>query len=49
MRWRKGRIEKLIIGNDSLVCGLKLKVNLENNGQTITICKPLQLIIPFEL
>ena len=49
MRWRKGRIEKLIRGNDSLVRGVELKVNLRNSGQTMTIRRPLQLIIPFEL
>ena len=49
MRWRKGRIEKLIRGNDSLVRGVELKVNLRSSGQTMTIRRPLQLIIPFEL
>ena len=28
---------------------VELKVNLGSSGQTITICRPLQLIIPFEL
>ena len=28
MRWRKGRIEKLIRGNGSLVRGVELKVDL---------------------
>ena len=49
MRWRKRRIEKLIRGNDSLVRGVELKVNLGNSGQTMTIRRPLQLIISFEL
>ena len=49
MRWHKGRTEKLIRGNDSLVRRVELKVNLGSSGQTITICRPLQLIIPFEL
>ena len=49
MRWRKRRIEKLIRGNDSLVRRVELKVNLGNSGQTMTILRPLQSIIPFEL
>ena len=46
-RWRKGRVEKLIRGNDSLVRGVELKVNLGNSGQTMATRRPLQLIIPF--
>ena len=39
----------MIRGNDSLVRGVELKVNLGSSGQTMTIRRPLQLIIPFEL
>ena len=49
MRWYKRRIGKLLRRNDSLVRGVELKVNLGKSGQTMTICRPLQLIIPFEL
>ena len=38
----------MIRGNDSLLRGVELKVNLGNSGQTMTICRPLQFIIPFE-
>ena len=49
MRWYKRRKGKLLRRNDSLVRGVELKVNLGKSGQTMTICRPLQLIIPFEL
>ena len=39
----------MIRRKDSLVRGVELKVNLENSGQIMTIRRPLQLIIPFEL
>ena len=39
----------MIRGNDSLVRGVELKVNLGSSGQTMTIRRPLQLIIPVEL
>ena len=41
--------KRKIRGSDSLVRGVELKVNLGNSGQTKTICRPLQLIIPFEI
>ena len=39
----------MIRRKDFLVRRVELKVNLENSGQIMTIRRPLQLIIPFEL
>ena len=49
LRWKKGRITKLIKGNDGLVRGVSLDTVVSTTNKTQTINRPLQYIIPLEL
>ena len=47
-KWKLGKVEKLIIGNDGNVRGAKLKVSSANKN--ISSCyRPVQKLIPFEI
>ena len=47
--WKKGRITKLIKGNDGLVRGVSLDTVVSITNKTQSINRPLQHIIPLEL
>ena len=49
MKWRKGKIDKPIFGNDGLVQGVEILVYQSKKQKLITIKRPVQLVIPFEL
>ena len=49
LRWKKGRITKLIKGNDGLVRGVSLGTAVSTTNKTQSINRPLQHIIPLEL
>ena len=49
MKWRKGKISKLINSKDSLVRGVELVVNKGMSNKTNTIRKPVQHLIPLEM
>ena len=49
LRWKKGRITKLIKGNDGLVRGVSLDTIVSTTNKTQCINRPLQHIIPLEL
>ena len=49
MKWKKGKIDKLIFGNDGLVRGVELLVYQSKKEKVTTIKRPVQLVIPFEL
>ena len=49
LRWKKGRITKLIKGNDGLVRGVSLDTVVSTTNKTQCINRPLQHIIPLEL
>jgi len=47
-RWKIGKVEKLVLGNDGKVRGAKLKV-ITNCGKPGHIHRPIQKLIPFEI
>ena len=49
MKWRKGKVLKLICGIDNKVRGAELLVYNKNSEKTSKIKRPLQLIVPFEI
>ena len=49
MKWRKGKIDKLIQGKDGFVRSVELLIYQSKNDKVSTIKRPVQLIIPFEL
>ena len=49
LRWKKGRITKLIKGNDGLVRGVSLDTVVSTTNKTQCINRPLQHIIPLQL
>ena len=49
MSWRKGRIVRLIKGSDGRVRGAELKVQQHNSDKIISLQRPLQYLIPFEI
>ena len=49
LSWQKGKVEKLIYGDDNLVRGADVRVYEDNLGKTIVIRKPLQLPVPLEV
>ena len=49
LRWKKGRITKLIKGNDGLVRGISLDTAVSTTNKTQCINHPLQHIIRLEL
>ena len=49
LSWRKGKVEKLIYGDDNLVRGADVPVYQDNLDKTIVIRRPLQLLVPLEV
>ena len=49
LSWKKGVIEKLIIGNDKNVRGLSVRTTYGKSTKAIVLNVPLQLLIPLEL
>ena len=49
VKWRKGKISKLINSKDGLVRGVELVVNKGMSNKTITIRRPVQHLIPLEM
>ena len=49
MNWRKGKIDKLIFGNDGLVRGVELLAYQSKREKLTKIKRPVQLAIPIEL
>ena len=49
MKWRKGKIIKLIHGKDGLVRGVEICIYQRELNKTTTIKRPVQLIVPFEI
>ena len=49
LSWKKGVIEKLIIGNDKNVRGLSVRTTYGKSTKAIVLNGPLQLLIPLEL
>ena len=49
LSWKKGVIEKLIIGNDKNVRGLSVRTTYGKLTKAIVLNVPLQLLIPLEL
>lgn len=47
-QWRKGKVLELVVGNDGMIRGAKLKV-LSKSGQQSNVYRPLQKLIPFEI
>ena len=49
LSWQKGKVEKLIYGDDNLVRGADVCVYQDKLGKTIVIRRPLQLLVPLEV
>ena len=49
LSWKKGVIEKLIIGNGKNVRGASVRTTYGKSTKTIVLNRPLQLLIPLEL
>ena len=49
VKWRKGKISKLISSKDGIVRGVELVVNKGMSNKTITIRRPVQHLIPLEM
>ena len=49
MKWRKAKVVQVIRGMDNLIRGVELKVFQPKLNHTVTINRPLLLIIPFEI
>ena len=49
LSWQKGKVEKLIYGDDNLVRGADVRVYQDIFGKTIVIRRPLQLLVPLEV
>ena len=49
LRWKKGRITKLVKGNDSLVRRVSLDTIVSTTNKTLCVNHPLQHILPLEL
>ena len=49
LSWQKGKVEKLIYGDDNLVRGADVRVYQDNLGKAIVIRKPLQLPVLLEV
>ena len=47
-QWKKGKVVELVVGNDGMIRGARLKV-LSNSGQQSNVYRPLQKLIPFEI
>ena len=48
VHWKKGRIEELIVGRDSIVRGVRLQSTTPTR-KTVHISRPIQKIIPLEI
>ena len=49
VKWRKGKISKLLNSKDGLVRGVELVVNKGMSNKTINIRRPVQHLIPLEM
>ena len=49
LSWKKGVIEKLIIGNGKNVRGASVRTKYRKSTKAIVLNRPLQLLIPLEL
>ena len=49
LSWRKGKVEKLVYGDDNLVRGADVRVYQDKLGKTIVVRRPLQLLVPLEV
>ena len=49
IKWRKGKISKLINSKDGLVQGAELVLNKGLSNETITIKRPVKHLIPLEM
>ena len=49
VKWRKGKISKLINSKDGLVRGAELVVNKGMSNKTINIRRPMQHLTPLEM
>ena len=49
MNWRKGKIVNVIRGRDNMVRGVELSIFQPKLNRAMTINRPLQLIVPFEI
>ena len=49
MNWKKGMIVKVIRGRGNMVRGVELCIFQPKLNRTMTINRPLQLIVPFEI
>ena len=49
MNWRKGKIVNVIRGRDNMVRGVELSIFQAKLKRAMTIYRPLQLIVPFEI
>ena len=49
LSWRKGRVIKLLIGNDKRIRGAELRVYQKGIEKTTNIRRPLQHLVPLEI
>ena len=49
IKWRKGKISKLINSKDGLVQGVEVVLNKRLSNETITIKRPVKHLIPLEM
>ena len=47
--WRKGKIEAFIVGKNNVTRGVKILVYQDRLQKTVTLKRPLQLIVPLEV
>ena len=49
IKWRKGKIMKLLYGNDNLLRGVEVLITQKLKGKMEKIRRPPQMIVPLEL
>ena len=49
LSWRKGKIEAFIVGKGNVTRGVKILVYQNKFQKTVTLKRPLQLIVPLEV
>ena len=49
MNWKNAKVMNVIRGRDNLIKGVELKVFQPKLNRTVTVNRPLQLIILFEI